>query len=149
MYPTFPDVLRGVQQTLMRDIMPDLRTDYAREQVGGLLLLLQHLVDRWDRALRSLQEENTDLRRTLGDVAAARGPDAREDDGTKRARANHEAARAGDTLITENRELRARLAAVIGAAAEDSEALARVEAFVARQLARERAAVANTAPTWD
>jgi len=149
MYPMFPDVLRGVQQTLMRDIMPDLQTDYAREQVGGLLLLLQHLLDRWDRAREAIQEENAGLRETLAGIATIGGPGAGQSGGTDRAPANDDAARNGEALLVENRELRVRVAAAIDTAAEGSETLRLVEAFIIRQLARERVAVANTAPTWD
>ena len=148
MYPMFPDVIRGVQQTLMRDILPDLRTDYAREQIGGLLLLLQHLLDQWDSARDLLAEEHADLRRTLADIAAEAGSSA-----AGGAMEGHAATggsvRSGEALIAENRELRARLAAAVDAASPDSNARRLAEAFAVRQLARERAAVANTAPTWD
>ncbi len=143
MYPMFPDVLRGVQHTLLQTIMPDLQTDYAREQIGALLLLVQHLVDQWDRARESLQEEHADLRRTLGSIATAGGSE------TEGATAGDDAARSGEALLVENRALRARLAAAIDTAAADAEMRRTIEAFLVRQLARERAAVANTAPTWD
>jgi hypothetical protein len=156
MYPMFPDVVRGAQQTLMRDIMPDLQTDYAREQLGGVLLLLQHLLDRWDRARAALEEENADLRQTLAGIA---GPDggrgAPESHGGGRGGTGRPAnvgavTQSGEALIAENRLLRASLAAAIdSAAADDAERLRLVEEFIVRQLARERAAVANTAPAWD
>ena len=148
MYPMFPDVIRGVQQTLMRDILPDLRTDYAREQIGGLLLLLQHLLDQWDRARNVLEEEHADLRRTLADIAAEAGSSG-SGGGMEGRAATGDSVRSGEALIAENRELRARLAAAVDAASPDSNARRLLEAFAVRQLARERAAVANTAPTWD
>jgi hypothetical protein len=148
MYPMFPDVVRGVQQTLMRDILPDLQTDYAREQVGGLLLLLQHLLDQWDRARDVLEEEHADLRTTLAEVAAG-GESGASTRTTDRVPATDGAVRTGEALIAEIREFRARLAATLDAAIPGSETHRVVAAFVVRQLARERAAVANTAPTWD
>jgi hypothetical protein len=149
MYPMVPDVIRGVQHTLMQTIMPDLRTDYARAQIGAVLLLLQHLLDRWDRARESLQKEHADLRRTLDSIAGAGGPGGSRSGGTERATAVDDAARSGEALLSEIRELRARLSAVMDTTSADAEVRRFIDAFLVRQLARERAAVANTAPTWD
>jgi hypothetical protein len=149
MYPMFPDVIRGVQHTLMQTIMPDLQTDYAREQIGAVLLLLQHLLDRWDRAHESLQEEHADLRQTLAGIAGAAGPTGGRIGGTEGATVDDDTPRSGETLLAEIRELRARLSVVMDTVSADSEARRVIDAFLVRQLARERAVVANTAPTWD
>lgn len=146
MYPTFPDVLRTVQQNTMRDIMPALGTDYAREQATGLLLLLQHLLERWDCALEALQEENADLRATLGQIAAASGTWAAAEN---RSQDEGQAVRRGEAMAGENRTLRARLADVIAGAPYGSDALRLAKEFMARQVERELAAVAGVAPTWD
>jgi hypothetical protein len=114
-----------------------------------MLLLLQHLLDRWDRARESLQEEHADLRRTLDRVTAAGGTSGDRSGGTGRPTAGDDTARSGDALIAEIRELRARLSAVMDTPSADSEARRVIDAFLVRQLARERAAVANSAPTWD
>ena len=138
MYPAFPDVLRTVQQNLMRDIIPDLSTDYAREQATGLLVLLQHLLTRWDRAADTLREENDDLRTTL-----------REMGGTNDTTEHHEpGVGSGKDLIAENRELRQRLAPMIASVPDGSAALRIAERFMARQLEREKVA-ADAAPIWD
>ena len=134
MYPAFPDVLRALRANLMREIIPDLTTDYAREQATGMLLLIEHLLSRWDRALDALREENKDLRHTLARIGESVAPSA---------------AGRGEELIAENRELRARLASVIASAPPGSAALRRAVGFMTRQLEREKAAVAVGALTWD
>jgi hypothetical protein len=151
MYPAFPDVLCTLRENLMRELVPELTTDYAREQATGMLLLIEHLLSRWDRALEALREENEDLRGTLRHIdaeagcAGASGAESRGDEGE----AGRNAAGRGAELSAENRELRARLAAVIASAPDSSAALRLAEGFMVRQLARELAAVAVGALTWD
>lgn len=138
MYPHVPEVLRAVRQNLLEQLVPELTTEYAREQAGGVLLLIEHLLSRWDRALDALRAEYEDLRTTVAQLGGAI-PAAAED-----------ATRAtGDELIAAIRALRAVLAEVIANAPDDSRALRLVEAFCARQLARDEAAVAVGALTWD
>jgi len=151
MYPAFPDVLRAIRENLMRELMPELTTDYAREQATGTLLFIEHLLSRWDRAVETLREENDDLRRTLSHVDAdAEAAGAREvvprGETGERGRG---AAGSGDELSAENRELRARLAAVVVSAPDGSVALRLAEGFMVRQLERELAAVAVGALTWE
>jgi hypothetical protein len=146
MYPAFPDLLRTVQQNLLRDVIPDLHTDYAREQATGLLLLIQHLLDSWDRALEAVREEHDDLRETLRQIAGGGGEAPAND---RSLEAAGSAAGRGGQLIAETRELRAELARAIASAPDGSAALQLAEGFSARQLARESAAVAGVAPTWD
>jgi hypothetical protein len=139
MYPHFPEVLRAVRQNLVEQLMPALATEYAREQAGGLLLLLEHLLSRWDRALDALRDEHEDLRATVAQLAAA----------TPVAALEGAMPTSGDELIAAIRALRAELAEVIASAPDDSRALRLVEAFCARQLARDEAAVAVGALTWE
>lgn len=147
MYPMFPDILRTVQQNVTRDIMPDLGSDYAREQATGLLLLLQYLLDRWDCAFEALADENADLRATLGKISAITNTaEAATEQHSENAGAT---AGSGDAMIAENRALRARLAEVIATAPLASPALGLAKEFMARQVERETAAVAGAAPTWD
>ena len=139
MYPHFPEVLRAVRQNLVEQLMPALATEYAREQAGGLLLLLEHLLSRWDRALGALRDEHEDLRVTVAQLAAA----------TPVAALECATPTSGDELIAAIRALRAELAEVIASAPDDSRALRLVEAFCARHLARDEAAVAVGALTWE
>ena len=151
MYPAFPDVLRAIRENLMRELIPELTTDYAREQATGTLLLIDHLLSRWDRALEALREENDDLCATLRQIdadtgrAGASGAESRGE----RGEVGSSAAGCGDELSAENRELRARLAAVLASAPDGSTALRLAEGFMVRQLERELAAVAVGALTWD
>jgi hypothetical protein len=165
MYPAFPDVLRAIRENLMRELMPELTTDYAREQATGTLLLIEHLLSRWDRAVEALREENDDLRATLARIAEAgsaggggaesRGAGAGGGGvyGSSRVGEQNEggcsAAGRGEELSAANRELRARLAAVIASAPDGSAALLLAEGFMARQVERELAAVAVGALTWE
>ena len=146
MYPRYPDVIRTIQQNLIREITPDLGTDYAREQATGILVLLEYLVGCWDRAADILREENTDLRETLGEIARATGGGTGTEDAAK---SNHQVRGRGEELMAENRELLARLASMIAIAADGSAALRLAEGFMARQLERETAPVTGVAPTWD
>jgi hypothetical protein len=138
MYPHFPEVLRAVRQNLLEQLVPALATEYAREQAGGVLLLIEHLLSRWDRALDALRAEYEDLRTTVAQLAAAIP-----------AAAAGATPATGDELIAAIRALRAALAEVIANAPDDSRALRLVEAFCARQLARDEAAVAVGALTWE
>jgi len=146
MYPRYPDVIRTIQQNLMREIIPDLSTEYAREQATGILVLLEHLVACWDRAADILREENTDLRKTLRKIARTTGGGTGTEEAAK---SDHGVARRGEELMAENRELRARLATTIASAPDGSAALRLAEGFMARQVERETAAVTGVAPTWD
>ena len=139
MYLRYPDVLRTIQQNLTTEIIPDLSTDYAREQAWGMLVLLEHLVSSWDQSLDMLRAETDDLRETMEKIAPGSGAHTGTDD----------AASTGQRLLAENRELRARLAATIASAPADAAELRLARGFMARQLDRETAAVANVAPTWD
>jgi hypothetical protein len=139
MYLRYPDVLRTIQQNLTTEIIPDLSTEYAREQAWGILVLLEHLISSWDRSLDMLRAETDDLRETLEKIAPGSGTHTGADD----------AASPGQLLLAENRELRARLAATIESAPADAAERRLAEQFMARQLERETAAVANVAPTWD
>jgi len=172
MYPAFPDVLRAIRENLMRELIPELATDYGREQATGTLLLIDHLLSRWDRAIEALREENDDLRATLRQIdagAQSTGASAAEPHPEKSecgcgdapaggaTAAGHgeggevgcKAAGRGDELSVENRELRARLAVVLAHAPDGSAPLRLAEGFMVRQLERELAAVAVGALTWD
>ena len=138
MYPHFPVVLRAVRQNLIEQLVPALATEYAREQAGGSLLLIEHLLSRWDRALDALRDEHDDLRATVAQLGA----------GAPAAAPERATPTSGDELITAIRELRAELAVVITNAPDDSRALQLAEAFCARQLVRDEAAVAVGALTW-
>ena len=146
MYPRYPDVIRTIQQNLIREIIPDLGTDYAREQATGILVLLEHLVGYWDRAADMLREENADLRETLRDITRTTGGGTGTEDAAK---SGLGLTSRGEELMAENRELRARLASMIATAADGSAALRLAEGFMARQIERETAAVTGVAPTWD
>jgi hypothetical protein len=146
MYPRYPDVIRTIQQNLMREIIPDLSTDYAREQATGILVLLEHLVGCWDRAADILREENTDLRKTLRKIARATGGGIGSEEAAK---SDHGVALRGEELMAENRDLRSRLATIIATAADGSAELRLAKGFMARQVGRETAAVTGVAPTWD
>ncbi len=136
MYPHVSEVLRAVRQNLVEQLMPALATEYAREQAAGVLLLIEHLLSRWDRALDALRDEHEDLRTTVAELG-----------GTA---AEHPTPASGDELIAAIGELRTAVAGVIASAPDDSRALALVEGFCARQLARDEAAVAVGAlTTWE
>lgn len=139
MYLRYPDVLRTIQQNLTTEIIPDLSTEYAREQAWGILVLLEHLIGSWDQSLDMLQAETDDLRETLENIAPGSGTYTGTDD----------TASPGQRLMAENRELRARLAATIAGAPAGGAEFRLAGEFMARQLERETAAVANVAPTWD
>lgn len=153
MYPGFPDVLRAIRQNLIDQLMPELQTDYAREQAGGVLLLIEHLLSRWDRALDVLREEHADLRATLERITGAGGPSAAAAPGNvlPAAQAVDQGGRSlrGEDLVAATHEMRARLAAVISDAPDGSAALRLAEEFIARQLVREEAAVVVGALSWD
>lgn len=146
MYPQFPNVLRAIRQSVMCDIMPDLGSDYAREQATGLLLLIEHLLDRWDRALDALREENADLSATLRAIAASGGG---SDAAGEVVDGDPAGSGRGEELIAANQKLRARLAAVMARAPEGSEALRLARDFAVRQLDREKTAVTVGAITWE
>jgi hypothetical protein len=159
MYPAFPDVLRAIRENLMRELIPELATDYGREQATGTILLIDHLLSRWDRAIEALREENDDLRATLrqidaeapstGASAAEPHPEKSECGCGDAATRGAATAGCGEALSVENRELRARLAVVLAHAPDGSAALRLAEGFMVRQLERELAAVAVGAITWD
>jgi len=139
MYLRYPDVLRTIQQNLTTEIIPDLSSEYAREQAWGILVLLEHLIGSWDQSLDMLRAETEDLRETLEKIAPGSGAHTCAD----------EVASPGQRLLAENRELRARLAATIESAPAEAAERRLAEGFMVRQLERETAAVANVAPTWD
>ncbi|MGQ9573017.1 MAG: hypothetical protein ACUVV3_07535 [Dehalococcoidia bacterium] len=62
MRPNPVEILRGVQQTLTLDVLPELTTPYAQDRVQLSLMLLQAVAQEWDTAADSLVKDNREMR---------------------------------------------------------------------------------------
>lgn len=63
--PTPLEILTGVQQALTENVMPELRTDDARAQLGNAIGLLSYLASEFDDAADSLSNEIDEVRNAL------------------------------------------------------------------------------------
>jgi len=148
MRPDIGDYLRGVKKTLAEIVFPTLTDPFALEQSAFIMLALDHLLARWDKAWHFCREENIALRGVLAEAAAHLSSEANltnnassllnriqdrlrkeeaEDDGDR----PYESLRDGNVFL---RELLAELLGTVGGEEQNRSA----RAFMKEQLARER-----------
>lgn len=65
MRPNAIEIMRGLQYTLMQEIGPELRTPYNQAELQTVVMMLEMLIHKWDRAAQDLVEENAALRSLL------------------------------------------------------------------------------------
>lgn len=71
MRPNAEEVLRGVQASLLAYVLPELQTEYARQELMIIYALLGLVGAGWDTGAQHLIEENASLRELAGRAAAA------------------------------------------------------------------------------
>jgi hypothetical protein len=69
--PHIGDLLRGVKKTFGEVIVPSLTEPFAVEQATFMMLVLEHIVARWDQAQAFHHAENIELRQLLANAAEA------------------------------------------------------------------------------
>jgi hypothetical protein len=69
MRPHIGDLLRGVKKTFGEVIVPSLTEPFAVEQATFMMLVLEHIVARWDQAQAFYRAENIELRHVLAEAA--------------------------------------------------------------------------------
>lgn len=62
MRPNSEEVLRGVQQSLLTYVLPELQTEYARTELMVIIALLGIVVGEWDDAAQHVLDDNAALR---------------------------------------------------------------------------------------
>jgi hypothetical protein len=148
MRPDIGDYLRGVKKTLAEIVFPTLTDPFALEQSAYIMLALEHVLARWDKAWHFCREENLALRGVLAEAAARLSREAslpnnaaslltRIQDRLRK----EEAADAGDrpyeSLRDGNVSLRELLAELLGTVGGEEQTRS-ARAFMKEQLARER-----------
>ena len=78
MRPNGQEVLRGVQNTLVTYILPELQSDYARTELMIVHTLVGIVAEEWDGVAQRLVDDNAALRELArrGVEALASRPDA-------------------------------------------------------------------------
>lgn len=62
MRPNAVEMIRGLQQTLLMHVLPDLKSPFAQDQVQFSLMLLETLAQEWDNAADNLVRDNHEMR---------------------------------------------------------------------------------------
>lgn len=76
MRPSGEEILRGVQQSLLTYVLPEVQSAYARTELMVVLTLLGIVADEWDGAAQRLADDNDalrDLARRAADLGLADG----------------------------------------------------------------------------
>jgi hypothetical protein len=148
MRPDIGDYLRGVKKTLAEVVFPTLTDPFALEQSAFIMLALEHLLARWDKAWHFCREENIALRAVLAEAEARLSCEAslpnnaasllnRIQDRLRKEEAEDDGDRPYESLRDANVCLRELLEELLGAVSgEEHKRSAR--AFMKEQLARER-----------
>jgi len=148
MRPDIGDYLRGVKKTLAEIVFPTLTDPFALEQSAYIMLALEHLLARWDKAWHFCREENLALRGVLAEAAARLRGEAslpndaaslltkiqdrlRKEEAEDAGDRPYESLRDGNVCL---RELLAELLGTVGGEEQNRSA----RAFMKEQLARER-----------
>lgn len=148
MRPDIGDYLRGVKKTLAEIVFPTLTDPFALEQSAYIMLALEHLLARWDKAWRFCREENLALRGVLAEVAARLRREAglpnnaesllkRIQDRLLKEEAEDAGDRPYESLRDGNVCLRELLAELLGTVGGEEQNRS-TRAFIKEQLARER-----------
>jgi len=148
MRPDIGDFLRGIKKTLGEIVFPTLTDPFALEQSAFIMLALDHLLARWDKASHFCREENRGLRGVLAEAAARMSGEAglpknagslleRIQDRLRKEAAEDGADRPYESLRDGTACLSELLAELVGAVnGEEQQRSAR--AFMKKQLERER-----------
>ena len=148
MRPDIGDFLRGVKKSLAEIVFPTLTDPFALEQSAFIMLALDHVLARWDKASHFCREENRELRAVLAEAAVrlsggaglpknAGGLGERIQDRLRKEEAEDGGDRPYESLRDGNACLRELLAELVGAVnGEEQQRSAR--AFMKEQLERER-----------
>jgi hypothetical protein len=148
MRPDVGDYLRGVKKTLAEIVFPTLTDPFALEQSAFIMLALEHILARWDKAWHFCREENLALRGVLADAAVRLSREAglpnkagslpnriqdrlRKEEGEDDGDRPYESIRDGNVCL---RELLAELLETVNGEEQNRSA----RAFMKEQLARER-----------
>jgi hypothetical protein len=148
MRPDIGDYLRGVKKTLAEIVFPTLTDPFALEQSAFIMLALEHLLARWDKAWHFCREENLALRGVLAEAAARLSCEAslpnnatsllkRIQDRLRREEAADVGDRPYESLRDGNVCLRELLAELLGTVGGEEQTRS-ARAFIKAQLARER-----------
>lgn len=148
MRPDIGDFLGGLKKTLAEVVFPTLTDPFALEQAGLILLALDHLSARWDKAGRFCREENRALRGVLADAAPRLRGEAslpenaggllnRIQDRLRKEEVEDSGDRPYSSLRDGNACLRELLAELLGTV-DCEELQRRARAFMKEQLERER-----------
>src|ERR1019366_1544567 len=70
MRPDIGDFLRGVKKSLAEIVFPTLTDPFALEQSAFIMLALDHVLARWDKASHFCREETRGRRAVLAEAAA-------------------------------------------------------------------------------
>ncbi len=71
MRPNAEEVLRGVQASLLAYVLPELQTEYARQELMIIYALLGLVGAGWDTGAQHLLEDNSSLRELARRAAGA------------------------------------------------------------------------------
>lgn len=148
MRPDIGDYLRGVKKTLAEIVFPTLTDPFAVEQSAFVMLALEHVLARWDKAWHFCREENLALRAVLAEAAARLRREAslpnnaasllnRIQDRLRKDEAEDVGDRPYESLRDGNVCLKELLAELVGTV-NGEEQQGSTRAFMKEQLARER-----------
>ena len=71
MRPNVSEGLRGIQETLLSTIAPELQTMLALDTVQTVQMLMESIANEWDTAAETLYADNGHLSALLAQAAAA------------------------------------------------------------------------------
>jgi len=74
MRPNGEEMLRGIQQSLLTYVLPELQTEYARTELVVIIALLGIVVGEWDGAAQHVLDDNAALRELAHRGAEALAP---------------------------------------------------------------------------
>lgn len=71
MRPNAVEIVRGLQTTLMTEILPEVASAYGQERLQMALFLTENLAQMWDTQVEDLVHDNREMREILRQATAA------------------------------------------------------------------------------
>ena len=151
MQPGVTELLTGIKQTIVNALLPELQSEQARGQAMYTIVLIDHLIARWDIEGSLLLEERSELRAVLTQALDTLGEDPRLRGALEAARSDAAGPRALDAENERMRSLVPALARDLPAGSNDPRILeldAAIRRYIRQQHRRDQQIVQVGALGW-
>lgn len=151
MQPGANELLTGIKQTIVNALLPELQTEQARGQAMYTIVVIDHLIARWDIEGSQLLEEHAELRALLAQALDTLGEDTRLRDALDAAGSISSGPRALDAENERMRSLIPALARDLPAGSNDPRILeldAAIRRYIRHQHRRDQQIVQVGAVGW-